>query len=247
MTNPLKPTADLIVNSFGLFATEIKRISKEAKHSETTDLALNAEKLEGLTLDQIVELIAGTAGLTVAQVKAELDDFISTMVDVPTVKATDVTVMETTNDAAIVTPKALWDGIGAWWATVVGTSPETLNEIHEIAAALQNNPDIISVIQDQVATKASIVDVDAHVERLEGLIEDANTVFATQEETDTGTEGAKSVAPDTLKVTLDAAIAASTTAIMADVNASLVDINNAIQAAILDLQTPDETEGPTTP
>lgn len=247
MTNPLKPTADLIVNSFGLFAAEIKRISQESKHSETSDLAYNAQKLEGLTLDQIVELIAGTAGLTVAQVKSELDAFISTMVDVPTVKATDVTVMETTNDAAIVTPKALWDGIGAWWATVVGTSPETLNEIHEIAAALQNNPDIISVIQDQVATKASTVDVDAHVLRLEGLIKDSNIVYATQEETNTGTEGAKAVAPDTLKVTLDAAIAASTTAIMADVDASLVDINNAIKAAILDLQTPVTPEESGTP
>lgn len=247
MTNPLKPTADLIVNSFGLFAAEIKRISQESKHSETSDLAYNAQKLEGLTLDQIVELIAGTAGLTVAQVKSELDAFIATMVDVPTVKATDVTVMETTNDAAIVTPKALWDGIGAWWATVVGTSPETLNEIHEIAAALQNNPDIISVIQDQVATKASTVDVDAHVLRLEGLIKDSNIVYATQEETNTGTEGAKAVAPDTLKVTLDAAIAASTTAIMADVDASLVDINNAIKAAILDLQTPVTPEESGTP
>lgn len=242
MANPLQPTTDLIVSSFGLFAQEIKRISQEAKNAETADMALDAQKLEGLTLDQIVELIAGTAGLTVAQVKQELDDFIASLIHVPTDKADATTVMETDNNSVIVTPQALWSGIEAWWATQVGAAPETLNEIHEIANALQNNPDIITVIQDQVALKATKAELADEAARLEGLITAGATEFASQVEVDAGVETGKAVAPDTLQVKLDAAVAAMQTSIMTDVDASLVAMNNAIVAAIAELQS---TEDPT--
>lgn len=238
--NPLQPTTDLIVQSFGLFAQEIKRISQESKSAETADLAANAERLEGLTLNEIVELIAGTAGLTVAQVKQELDDFIETLVNVPTVKANADTVMDKENNDAIVTPEAMWNGIEAWYAVKVGAAPDTLDEIHEIAAALRNNPEIIDVLEDRIALKATKVELQEAVSTLEAKIGDSKVEFATQEDVDAGLAGDLVVAPDTLSVRLNAAVSQMQEAIMTDVDGSLAAINMAIQAAIVELQTTDE-------
>lgn len=59
----------------------------------------------------------------------------------------------------------------AFWAEKVGTAPETLDTIQEIAAALQNNPDVISVLQGLVNDNASAIaaletrvsDIDAEI------------------------------------------------------------------------------------
>ena len=45
----------------------------------------------------------------------------------------------------------------AFWAEKVGTAPETLDTIQEIAEALQNNPDVISVLQGLVNDNASVI------------------------------------------------------------------------------------------
>jgi len=45
----------------------------------------------------------------------------------------------------------------AFWAEKVGTAPETLDTIQEIAQALQNNPDVITVLQDLVNNNAAAI------------------------------------------------------------------------------------------
>lgn len=59
----------------------------------------------------------------------------------------------------------------AFWAEKVGSAPETLDTIEEIAEALQNNPDVISVLQGLVNDNASAIaaletrvsDIDAEI------------------------------------------------------------------------------------
>lgn len=45
----------------------------------------------------------------------------------------------------------------AFWADKVGTAPETLDTIQELATALQNNPDVIVALQQLVADNAAAI------------------------------------------------------------------------------------------
>lgn len=55
----------------------------------------------------------------------------------------------------------------AFWAEKVGTAPETLDTIQEISAALQNNPDVITVLQQLVNDNAA--DIGALETRVDGV------------------------------------------------------------------------------
>lgn len=59
------------------------------------------------------------------------------------------------NNTALMTPKAVDIAAKAIWAASVGAAPETLDTIAELAAALQNNPDVIASLQDLVAANAT--------------------------------------------------------------------------------------------
>lgn len=59
------------------------------------------------------------------------------------------------NNTALMTPKAVDIAAKAIWAASVGAAPETLDTIAELAAALQNNPDVISSLQSLVADNAA--------------------------------------------------------------------------------------------
>lgn len=48
--------------------------------------------------------------------------------------------------------------LDTFWAGKVGTAPETMDTIQELAAALQNNPDAISALQQLVADNAAAID-----------------------------------------------------------------------------------------
>jgi len=48
--------------------------------------------------------------------------------------------------------------LGAFWADKIGAAPETLDTIHEIAAALQNNPDVITSLETLVGENKAALD-----------------------------------------------------------------------------------------
>lgn len=214
------------------FAEKIKQISKDAANAEYAD---NAGKLEGLTLTQVVELIAGTVGLTAQDVRDELHAFIARRDNPHEVTAEQVGLGEVANygvataeemengaaeryvtadivkgalDAAIselesgiagdlgnvmnygiasvetdmgffvenettsfmdaaaasnelyVTPFFLVTTMKEWWARQLGSTPETLDTIAEIASALTENGDLIDDIATLVAGKATTEYVD---------------------------------------------------------------------------------------
>ena len=53
--------------------------------------------------------------------------------------------------------------VDAQIAALVGTAPDALNTLEELASALNNNKDIVQVLQDAIATKANITDLDAYI------------------------------------------------------------------------------------
>lgn len=65
-------------NAILAFAAELKtKLDATAANADSATYAENSGKLEGLTLNEVVELIAGTTGLTIQDVQTSLDDFIA--------------------------------------------------------------------------------------------------------------------------------------------------------------------------
>jgi hypothetical protein len=260
------------------FATKIKTMS-----AANSAFAEDSGKLEGLTLNEVVELIAGTTGLTIQDVKDSLDahnarvdnphavtaaqvglgnvdnfasaseaeaagisyDYTATAgqtaftgadndaevleledgaivyvekngqrlgnseytFDVPsdTINLTVGASLSDTISVRIVTvgrfmtTDVLWHVIDVFWATKVGAAPATLDTIAEIAAALTDNPDVITNLTTLIGTKAVQADIDAAVAGLTkssvGLGNVDNFATATSAETIAGTAADKFVTP----------------------------------------------------
>ena len=68
-------------------------------------------------------------------------------------KATAAEIVEGSDNAKYVTALAVRGAIDQAVAELVGTAPEALDTIQELAEALQNNPDVIAGLVDQIATK----------------------------------------------------------------------------------------------
>lgn len=157
-----------------------------------TNNARNASKLENKTLDEIVQLISGATNSTLAEVETALNTFIArndnphqvTKVQVGLgslqnfAVATNEEALNELNANTYMTPQRVWEALMHFWASKVGAAPETLDEIHEIAAALQNNPDIINVIQDQVALKATKVELNNAVATINQGYVDADAALS---------------------------------------------------------------------
>lgn len=77
----------------------------------------------------------------------------------------------------------------AFWAEKVGSAPETLDTIQEISAALQNNPDVITALQQLVSDNATAIGV------LESRVGGIDTTIA-QVQTDLGAEATARAAAD---------------------------------------------------
>lgn len=187
----------------------------------------DAATLEGHSLDQIMELIATTAGLTVAEVQTQLDDLIADLTNVPRVKADATTALDDTNNDAIMTPQAFWTALGSFWSQQVGAAPETLNEIHEIATAISNNQSAIDAIEANAANKATITQLNDAVAQLQGEIAASVVSAASQAEVDAGVVTDKYVAPNTLKVYVQAV----RTEMEADVNNILTSLTTTFDDA----------------
>lgn len=194
-----------------------------AKVKELSDQAGDAATLEGQTLDQIVLLIAGEAGLKTSDVRDQLTTFAARTDNPHAVTKAQVglgnvqdfgmadssTVLEETNESVYVNPKVLWEALSSFWASKAGTAPETLDTINEIAAALQDNPDVIQTIQDGLATKANSTDLTDAIATVNSRID---ALLASEAEVLAGTVNDKFVTPLTLKAKTDAMDAATTAA-----------------------------------
>ena len=169
-------------------------------------LAENALKLNGMTYEEIVESIVGATSMTIADLAEEFNTF-KAREDNPhnvTKDQIGLGLVENLATKFVGDINELKDGdlkdiddhtvtvAGAYWLAekailqISNTAPETLDTINEIAEALQNNPDIISIIQEQVNTKATKAELAAAIESLTresvGLDKVENFAPATVEE-----------------------------------------------------------------
>ncbi len=170
----------LLLASLSNFSTTIK--SRLDGKLNAIDTAVNSAKLEGKTLAEIQTLIGGDISAALAVLEADFAAFIARRDNPHEVTAAQVGLGNVANysvatlEEAIaglasdkyMTPansKALLD---AFWAEQAGTAPETLDTINEIAAALQNNPDVITALQTLVNDNAAaITALDARVDALD--------------------------------------------------------------------------------
>lgn len=60
----------------------------------------------------------------------------------------------------------MWSVLEQFWGDKLGSTPDALNTIQELAAALENNPDVIQNLTDQIATKATQSDIDTSISAL---------------------------------------------------------------------------------
>lgn len=192
MSNTAQLTA--LRTSILAFADKIKEISASAQN------AANAQKLEGYSLAQVVELISGATESTIHDVELALQAFsertdnphqvTKTQVGLGNLQnygiATNVQALDEAVVNAYMTPQRTWEALMHFWATKVGTAPETLDTIQEIADALQNNPDVILALQDQIANKATRAEVNtatqAIVDQIAQLELDIAATYATKTE-----------------------------------------------------------------
>lgn len=127
-------------------------------------------------------------------------------------KASTAEVIAGTDDEKYTTSLSVKGAIDAAIADLVGTAPEALDTINELAAALQNNPDVITALQDLVAQNAqAIVDLGAVVDTKLNIADKA-----TSADVQAGTDDVKYVTSAALKPSFDAqaqAIADNTAAI----------------------------------
>jgi hypothetical protein len=300
-------------NAILAFAAELKT---QLQSASSADYATNSGKLEGLTLNEVVELIAGTTGLTVQNVQDSLDlhiartdnphgvtaaqvgldmvdnfasateleaagigflytategqtafsgvdDNAATLeledgavvyvelndnrisdanytIDVPSDTVT-LTTGATVGDKLVVrvvtadkfmTTQVLWHVMDAFWSQKVGSAPATLDTIAELAAALENNPDIIDGLTAQIGAKADQDDIDAAVAALTsasvGLGNVANYAVATSPEAVAGLVTDKYMTPALTKAHTDAVASGLQSQI--DAKATQADIDAAIAA-----------------
>lgn len=219
----LTTQTDAVKLAIQTLGTKIREISVKAEN------APDAQKLEGNTLQDIVDLISGTTGLTIQEVQNQLDTFIArsdnphgvtkAQVGLGSLEnygiATKVEVEAGTVTNKYVTPKLVSDALTAFWADQVGTAPETLDTINEIATAITTNQDVIDTLNDAVANRAKTTDLNSAISDLEGSIAALtkadiglgsvdNFATATNPEAVTGTAADKFMTPASTKAATDA-------------------------------------------
>lgn len=124
---------------------------------DLTGTAADSTLFEGKTLAQIKTEIESAAGEDLAAIQTALDTFIAREDNPHNVTKTQVGLGNVSDFGIATDPEAVAgvvsdkylvpSNLAAFWADKVGTAPETLDTIAEIAAALDNNPDAISILQ----------------------------------------------------------------------------------------------------
>lgn len=90
--------------------------------------------------------------LTAATAGDDIDVTVSDVIDIRVVVADK-----------FLTSQVVWHVMDSFWAQKVGSAPATLDTLQELAAALENNPDVVQDLVDQIASKATQADIDATV------------------------------------------------------------------------------------
>ena len=93
------------------------------------------------------------------------------------------------------TPERTWDALMYFWGQQVGASPETLNTISELAAALKNDPDIITALETSVASKVDTTTFNTTVGNLNTALANLAANIASNAEILAGTNDTKFVTP----------------------------------------------------
>lgn len=194
----------------------------DADTQEPTQQALDAV-LEQLRL--AVEAAESGAATDLAALQTAFNNFVAA-------KATTAEVIAGTDDAKYTTSLSVKGAIDAAIADLVGTAPEALNTINELAAALNNDPDIINTLMTQIGTKLDATAQAVDSAKLEGrTIAD---MTASNQDVIDGTSTDKFVTPAALSIkqnAQDAAIAANT----ASISDLMVQLAAAFDAAAADL------------
>ncbi|MNP89191.1 hypothetical protein D3C85_15950 [compost metagenome] len=121
------------------------------------DTAVDSNKLGGMTLAQVQALIGDAAAADLAALSAEFDAFVARTDNPHAVTKAQVGLGDVDNFGTATNVEAVSGlaankfltpaNLAAFWADKVGTAPETLDTIQELAAALQNNPDALGALQ----------------------------------------------------------------------------------------------------
>lgn len=131
----------------------------------------NSSKLEGKTLAEITAAIQAGSKVDIDAVADALATFIARRDNPHAVTAAQVglgafadktiadqAAIDAASIGALVDAAQLKGAIDKFWAEQVGTAPDTLNSIEELAAALQNNPDAIEALQTLVTQNGAAID-----------------------------------------------------------------------------------------
>ncbi len=155
-----------------------------------TRVAADSAKLEGKTLAEVTALGAAASQDAIDALAADLAAFIArrdnpnqvtkaqvglgSVVDAGFATQEQAEAGEAANVYA--SPLSTAQYLSKWWAEQLGTTPETLDTIEEIAQAISNNAEAIDAIRDIAAGKetpaGAQAKVDAAVAALEALIGD---------------------------------------------------------------------------
>lgn len=194
---------DNLVLSIGQLFARVKQLTEN----------VDAASLNGMTVQDILNAVTGDGGpfqllsddLTAFTERTDNPHGVTKLqVGLGNVAdfgmATAETVLQTDNASAYVSPELLWTALSNFWADKVGTSPETLDTIQEIAEAFQNNPDIIQTIQDGLATKVSAEELALEIQ---GVTDQITALAATVEQIEAGTANDVFVTPLGLKSVTD--------------------------------------------
>lgn len=161
----------LLLQSISSFSATLK--DKLAGKLAIDGTAVNSEKLGGQTLEEILTNLDAATKSELAAVVADFEAFMARTDNPHAVTkeqvglglvdnfgtATDEEAVAGTAADKFLTVK----GLAAFWADKVGAAPETLDTIHEISAALQNNPDVIASLETLVGENKTALDALAVV------------------------------------------------------------------------------------
>lgn len=143
-----------------------------------TERAADSSLFEGKTLAQVKSEITSATDAEIDALEGVLNAFIARRDNPHAVTKAQVGLDKVDNfgtasnaeaTAATAVDKFITaSGLGAFWASKIGAAPETLDTIAEIAAALQNNPDVINQLLTSVGTKLDKTGTAADSSKLEG-------------------------------------------------------------------------------
>jgi hypothetical protein len=143
-----------------------------------TERAADSSLFEGKTLAQVKAEITSATDAEIDALETILNAFIARRDNPHQVTKAQVGLDKVENyapatDAEAVTATGVDRylvpaNLAAFWASKVGAAPETLDTIAEIAAALQNNPDVINQLLTSVGNKLDKTGVAADSSKLEG-------------------------------------------------------------------------------